>query len=167
MRVSDRFLNYVKIYTASALDVEETPSTACQFDLSRKLAAELREIGMSEVYEDEHAYVYAVLPASAGYEDKPCMGLIAHIDVVPDFPAENVRPQLHPNYDGGDIHLGPTGRGLSPKTFPRLKKLVGQTLITTDGTTVLGADDKAGVAEIMTACETIIKNDLPHGKIAV
>lgn len=167
MRVSDRFLNYVKIYTASALDVEETPSTACQFDLSRKLAAELREIGMSEVYEDEHAYVYAVLPASAGYEDKPCMGLIAHIDVVPDFPAENVRPQLHPNYDGGDIHLGTSGRVLSPKTFPRLKKLVGQTLITTDGTTVLGADDKAGVAEIMTACETIIKNDLPHGKIAV
>lgn len=167
MKVSDRFLDYVKVYTASALDVEDTPTTACQFDLSRKLAAELREMGMSEVYEDEHAYVYAVLPASAGYEDKPCMGLIAHMDVVPDFPAENVRPQLVPNYDGGDIPLGTSGRVLSSEKFPRLKKLVGQTLITTDGTTVLGADDKAGVAEIMAACETIIKNKLPHGKISV
>ncbi len=167
MKVSDRFISYVKVYTASALDVEETPTTARQFDLSRKLAAELREMGMSEVYEDEHAYVYAVLPASAGYEDKPCMGLIAHIDVVPDFPAENVRPQLVENYDGGDVQLGSSGRVLSPEKFPNLKRFIGQTLITTDGTTVLGADDKAGVAEIMSACERIINEKLPHGKIAV
>lgn len=167
MKVSDRFISYVKVYTASALDVEETPTTARQFDLSRKLAAELRGMGMSEVYEDEHAYVYAVLPASAGYEDKPCMGLIAHIDVVPDFPAENVRPQLVENYDGGDVQLGSSGRVLSPEKFPNLKRFIGQTLITTDGTTVLGADDKAGVAEIMSACERIINEKLPHGKIAV
>lgn len=167
MKVSDRFISYVKVYTASALDVEETPTTVRQFDLSRKLAGELREMGMSEVYEDEHAYVYAVLPASAGYEDKPCMGLIAHIDVVPDFPAENVRPQLVENYDGGDVQLGSSGRVLSPEKFPNLKRFIGQTLITTDGTTVLGADDKAGVAEIMSACERIINEKLPHGKIAV
>lgn len=167
MKVSDRFINYVKVYTASALDVEKTPTTVCQFDLSRKLAAELREMGMSEVYEDEHAYVYAVLPASAGYEDKPCMGLIAHIDVVPDFPAENVRPQMVENYNGGDIQLGSSGRVLSPEKFPNLKRFIGQTLITTDGTTVLGADDKAGVAEIMCACERIINEKLLHGKIAV
>lgn len=167
MKVSDRFINYVKVYTASALDVEKTPTTVCQFDLSRKLAAELREMGMSEVYEDEHAYVYAVLPASAGYEDKPCMGLIAHIDVVPDFPAENVCPQMVENYDGGDIQLGSSGRVLSPEKFPNLKRFIGHTLITTDGTTVLGADDKAGVAEIMCACERIINEKLLHGKIAV
>ena len=122
---------------------------------------------MAEVYEEEHAYVYAALPASAGMEGERAIGLIAHIDTVPDFSGENVRPQVIENYNGGEVALGTSGRVLSPEKFAELPTLKGQTLITTDGTTVLGADDKAGVAEIMTACERIIAQGIPHGRIAV
>ena len=167
MRAYERLLNYVRVHTASSEDLSRTPSTERQFDLSRMLAAEMRELGFSEVYEDEHAYVYGVLPASVGMEDKPSVGLIAHIDTVPDFSGENVDPQLHENYDGGDVVLGQSGRVLTVKNFPDLATIKGHTLITTDGTTVLGADDKAGVAEILTACETILREGRPHGRIAV
>ena len=167
MRAYERLLNYVRVHTASSEDLSRTPSTERQFDLSRMLAAEMRELGFSEVYEDEHAYVYGVLPASVGMEDKPSVGLIAHIDTVPDFSGENVDPQLHENYDGGDVVLGQSGRVLTVKNFPDLATVKGHTLITTDGTTVLGADDKAGVAEILTACETILREGRPHGRIAV
>ena len=167
MRAYERLLKYVKIHTASAENVDATPTTQRQFDLSRELAGEMRALGMARVYEDEHAYVYGELPASAGMEDKPAIGIIAHIDTVPDFSGENVRPQVIENYDGGPVQLGTSGRTLSPAKFPELSDFVGQTLITTDGTTVLGADDKAGVAEIMTACEHIIAENRPHGRISV
>lgn len=167
MRAYERLLKYVRVHTASAEDADTTPSTARQFDLAHLLAEELRALGMAEVYEDEHAYVYAALPASAGMEGERAIGLIAHIDTVPDFSGENVRPQVIENYDGGEVPLGASGRVLSPEQFPELPKLKGQTLITTDGSTVLGADDKAGVAEIMTACERIIAQGIPHGRIAV
>ena len=167
MRAYERLLKYAAVHTASAEDVDATPTTARQFDLAHLLADELRALGMAEVYEDEHAYVYAALPASTGMEGERAIGLIAHIDTVPDFSGENVRPQVIENYDGGEVPLGTSGRVLSPEKFAELPALKGQTLITTDGTTVLGADDKAGVAEIMTACERIIAQGIPHGRIAV
>lgn len=167
MKASERFLKYVKIHTASSEETTTTPTTPRQFDLSRLLAEELTALGMEEVYTDKYAYVYAALAASEGMETAPAVGLIAHIDTVPDFCGENVKPQVIENYDGGAVTLGESGRVLTPEKFPWLPTLAGQTLITTDGTTVLGADDKAGVAEIMTACERIINEKLPHGRIAV
>ena len=167
MRAYERLLKYAAVHTASAEDVDATPTTARQFDLAHLLADELRALGMAEVYKDEHAYVYAALPASAGMEGERAIGLIAHIDTVPDFSGENVRPQVIENYNGVEVALGTSGRVLSPEKFAELPTLKGQTLITTDGTTVLGADDKAGVAEIMTACERIIVQGIPHGRIAV
>ena len=167
MRAYERLLRYAAVHTASSEDLSRTPTTDRQFDLSRLLADEMRALGMSEVFEDGHAYVYGALPASEGMENRPAIGLIAHIDTVPDFSGENVKPQLTENYDGGDVVLGCSGRVLSAQQFPHLSKLKGHTLITTDGTTVLGADDKAGVAEILTACETLLREGLPHGRIAV
>ena len=123
MRAYERLLKYVKIHTASAENVDATPTTQRQFDLSRELAGEMRALGMARVYEDEHAYVYGELPASAGMEDKPAIGFIAHIDTVPDFSGENVRPQVIENYDGGPVQLGTSGRTLSPAKFPELSDL--------------------------------------------
>ena len=167
MKAYERFLKYVQINTASSDTSETTPSTACQFDLANVLAEEMREMGVSEVYVDEHAYVYGVIPASEGLEDAMSIGFIAHLDTIPDFPGENVKPRLIENYDGGDIVLGTSGRTLSPADFPHLPSLKGRSLIVTDGTTVLGADNKAGVAEIMEMAETIIKEKLPHSRIAI
>lgn len=167
MKAYERLLNYVKVHTASAENVAETPTTERQFDLTRILADEMRALGMQDVYEDEHAYVYGFIPASAGYEDKPCVGFIAHVDTIPDFSGENVKPRVIENYDGKPVALGSSGRVLDPEQFPDLKSDIGLTLITTDGTTVLGADDKAGVAEIMTAAEMVINGSVPHGRIAV
>lgn len=167
MRAYERFIEYVKIYTDSSEETDVTPSTQRQFDLSRLLAKQMIEMGMQDVYEDEHAYVYGRIPASAGYEKKPCIGFIAHIDTTPDFTGENVKPCFVENYDGGDIVLGDSGRVLTMEKFPHLAKLKGHTIITTDGTTLLGSDDKAGVAEIMTACERIITENIPHAAIAV
>lgn len=167
MTALERFIRYVKIHTASAEDTNCTPSTQRQFDLSRVLEREMKEMGMQEVFVDEHAYVYGFLEATPGCENKSSIGFVAHLDTVPDFSGENVQPQIIENYDGGEVKLGTSGRVLSPADFPHLPALKGQTLITTDGTTVLGADDKAGVAAIMTACETLIRENRPHGRIAV
>ena len=167
MRAYERLIRYAKVHTASSEDLSHTPTTERQFDLSRLLGEEMRAIGLQEVYEDEHAYVYGVLPASEGCEDLPCIGLIAHIDTIPDFSGENVKPQLHPDFDGKDLPLGESGRTLSVKQFPHLPELKGHTLITTDGTTVLGADDKAGVAEALTAVERLMEENLPHGRVAL
>ena len=167
MRAYERLIQYVQVHTASSEACDRTPTTERQFDLSRLLAKEMEALGMEGVFVDEYAYVYGFLPAAEGCEDKPCIGLIAHLDTIPDFSGENVKPTLVPNYDGGVVPLGESGRSLDPAQFPHLKKLIGHTLITTDGTTVLGADDKAGIAEIMTACERIVKEKLPHGRIAV
>lgn len=167
MRAYERLINYAKVHTASIENSEQVPSTERQFDLSRMLAKEMEELGLEGVFVDEHAYVYGFIPASEGMEDKPCIAFNAHVDTIPDFSGENVRPQVIENYDGGSVTLGESGRVLSPEQFPDLKSAVGCTLITTDGTTVLGADDKAGVAEIMTAAERIINEKLPHGRIAI
>ena len=167
MTALERFISYVKIHTASREDVETTPTADREFDLSRFLEREMKEIGLRDVYVDEHAYVYGCVPASEGCEDRPCVGFIAHLDTIPDFSGENVRPQIIENYDGGDVVLGESGRVLSAEKNPHLSKLKGCTLVTTDGTTVLGADDKAGIAAIMTACERIISERRPHGRIAV
>ncbi|MDO4973903.1 MAG: peptidase T [Eubacteriales bacterium] len=167
MRAYERLIRYARVHTASSEDLSHTPTTERQFDLSRLLGEEMRAMGLQEVYEDEHAYVYGVLPASEGCENLPCIGLIAHIDTIPDFSGENVRPQLHPDFDGKDLPLGGSGRILSARQFPHLPELKGHTLITTDGTTVLGADDKAGVAEALTAVERLMEEKLPHGRVAL
>ena len=167
MNTAEKFLRYVKVHSASVDRDDITPTSAVQFDLARLLEKEMRDMGMEKVVCDEHAYVYGYISATKGYEHRPCIGFIAHLDTIPDFSGENVNPQIVENYAGGDVKLGDSGRVLSPEKYPHLKKLVGHTLITTDGSTVLGADDKAGVAAIMAACEKIIKEEIPHGRIAV
>ena len=167
MNATERFLRYAAIATRSDAAAASTPSTACQFDLARVLAGELRDLGLERVRLTDNCFVYGFLPATAGLEDQPCLGLIAHMDTAPDFPGEGVKPQLHPNYDGGEIVLPATGEVLSPDRFPDLRGLKGKTLITTDGSTLLGADDKAGVAEIMAALERVIASGKPHGPVAV
>ena len=167
MRAYERLLKYAAVDTQSSEDAQGTPSTPGQLTLCRILAEEMRSIGLEEVYEDGRGYVYGKLPASAGMEKAPAIGFIAHVDTAPDFSGAGVKPVLHVNYDGGDLPLGDSGLVLSPEKFPDLKDSVGQTLITTDGTTLLGADDKAGVAEIMTACERIISEKLPHCALSV
>ena len=167
MTALERFLIYVKIHTASSENLERTPTEEREFDLSRVLEKEMKELGFERVFVDEHAYVYGFLPATPGCEERPCVGFIAHLDTIPDFSGENVNPQLIANYDGGDVRLGESGRVLTKDVNPNLPRLKGHTLVTTDGTTVLGADDKAGIAAIMTACERILAEGRPHGAIAV
>ena len=169
MKAYERLINYAKVHTASAemTDDSPTPTTSRQFDLARLLEKEMKEIGVSDVYVDEHCYVYGRIPASPGYENRERIGFLAHLDTVPDFSGENVKPRVIEDYDGGDIVLGESGRVLSPADFPHLEGLAGETLVVTDGTTVLGGDDKAGIAEIMTAAETVISSGLPHGQISI
>ena len=167
MKAYERLLKYVKVYTTSDENSETHPTTMRQFDLSKMLVEEMKEIGIQGVVCDEHCYVYGYIPATKGYEDKYAIGLIAHLDTAPSACGQNVKPQIIENYDGGDVILKGNNSILSPERFPHLKKLKGRTLITTDGTTLLGADDKAGIAEILTACEKIINENIPHGKICI
>ena len=167
MQVQERFLTYVHVHTTSDETTGTSPSTGRQFDLAHLLEKELKTLGLSDVYADDHCYVYANIPATPGMEHLASIGFIAHMDTSPDCSGENVRPQIIPNYDGGDVVLAGTGDILSPDAFPTLKKLAGMTLITTDGTTLLGADDKAGIAEIVTACEHVLGSGKPHGKICI
>lgn len=167
MRAYERFLNYVKIHTTSDENSNTTPSTRRQFDLAEILAEEMKKLGVKDVRVDENCYVYGAIPATLGYEDKPAIGLIAHLDTAPDFCGEHVNPQIYRNYNGEDVTLGDSGKVLSVKTFPHLKELKGRTLITTDGTTLLGADDKAGIAEIMTVAEELLKGTMSHGKVCI
>lgn len=168
MNATERFLRYAAIPTRSDPDSTATPSTDCQFSLARLLADELTALGLTNVRVTDNCFVYAALPATPGLEGQPCLGLIAHMDTAPDYPGEGVKPQLHPDYDGGDIVLSATGAVLSPARFPSLNGLKGKTLITTDGSTLLGADDKAGVAEIMTAAAWLLAHpEIPHGKIRI
>ena len=169
MRAYERLIKYVQVHTSSAEDLSRTPTTERQFDLSRMLAEEMTAMGLEDVFVDEHAYTYGFLPATPGCEDLPCIAFNAHLDTIPDndFPGMNVRPVIHEDYDGGDVALGESGRVLTVGAFPHLPSLKGKTLITTDGTTVLGADDKAGIAEIMTMCERLIGENRPHGRVAV
>lgn len=168
MKASERLLKYAVIYTGSDEDhAEQTPSTPEQMTLAQVLAEDMRDIGLTDVSVDAHAYVYGFLPATAGREQCPPIGFIAHIDIVNEFGTSEIHPQIIKEYDGGEIALGTSGRTLDTVQFPNLKQAIGKTVITTDGTTVLGADDKAGVAEILTMCERLVQDNLPHGKICV
>ena len=167
MRAYERLLKYVKIHTTSSDETGTTPSTPCQWDLARLLVDELKELGLENPSVNEHCIVTAWLPATPGCEDAPALGLLAHMDTSPAFSGENVNPILHENYDGGDIALPKGGRVIKAADFPFLAGLKGKTLITADGSTLLGADDKAGVAEIMTLCERLIAEKLPHGRLCV
>lgn len=164
----NRFLTYVKVDTQSNENSETCPSTEKQFDLLNLLAEELKSIGMEDVSMDEHGYLFATLPSNTNKEI-PTIGFLAHVDTATDFTGTNVNPQIHENYDGKDILLNEKlNVVLSTKDFPEITGYKGQTLITTDGTTLLGADDKAGVAEIVTAMDYLIKHpEIKHGKIRV
>lgn len=188
MRAYERLLNYVQIHTTSDEDVVTQPTSVRQFDLAHLLADEMRGLGLEQVRISDAAYVYGVIQATPGYEKKPALGFIAHMDTSPNASGENVNPQVHKHYDGGDVILS-ADRALSSDLassadqadsanqagpvvltvdrFPHLATLKGRTLITTDGATLLGADDKAGIAEILTACETIIREQIPHGRICI
>ncbi len=167
MRAYERLLKYVKVHTTSADDQGVTPSTPCQWDLARLLVDELKALGLESPSVDENCIVTAWLPATPGCENAPALGFLAHMDTSPAFSGENVDPILHENYDGGDIVLPKEGRVIRAADFPFLSGLKGQTLITADGSTLLGADDKAGVAEIMTLCERLLAEGAPHGRICV
>lgn len=162
----DRFLHYVSFDTQSKSHVRQIPSTEGQWRLARVLQEELKTLGCSEVMLSEHGIVMATLPANVDWP-VPTIGFISHMDTSPDFTAKNVNPQIVENYRGGDIALGIGDEILSPVMFPVLHSLTGHTLITTDGRTLLGADDKAGVAEIMTAIAHMQRDNVPHGKIRI
>lgn len=167
MKAYERLLNYVVVRTPSDENSETVPSSTCQFDLARLLEAEMKELGLTDVILDDQCYLYGKLPATKGLEDKPAIGFIAHMDTVSDFCDHDIKPIVTENYDGGELRLGTSDTILSPKNFPHLAGLKGRTLITSDGTTVLGADDKAGIAEIMTMIERIQEEKIPHGPLCV
>ena len=168
MTIVERFLKYVSFDTQSAEDSETTPSTEKQWVLARYLKEELEGIGLTEVEIDEHAYVYATLPANTD-KPLPTVGFIAHMDTSPDCSGKDVKPRIVKNYDGGDIVLDePAGIVTSPKKFPELLDHVGEDIIVTDGHTLLGADDKAGIAEIVQAMAYLIAHpEIKHGRIRV
>ena len=167
MRAYERLLKYVQIHTTSSEETGATPSTPGQWDLARVLVDELKELGLENPSVNEHCIVTAWLPASPGCEGAPALGLLAHMDTAPAFSGEGVKPILHEHYDGGDIALPQGGRVIKAADFPFLAGLKGKTLITADGSTLLGADDKAGVAEIMTLCQRVIDENLPHGRLCI
>lgn len=165
MRVDERFLKYISYWTTSEDEQETIPSTDRQFELARLLQKELQDLGLQRVTLTDHCYVYGLLPATPNMNGKKAVGFIAHMDTAPDYSGKDIKPQIITDYDGGDILLKGNKNTLCVKDFPTLKDLKGRTLITTDGTTLLGADDKAGVAEIMTAVDEIIKSGTSHGDI--
>ena len=166
--ITKRFLSYVTIDTESDPNNPEFPSTEKQWDLARLLVKELSDIGMKDITLDENCYVMATLPSNLDYE-VPTIGFVSHIDTTPDYTGANVNPQIHHNYDGKDIILNEKENIiLSPSYFEDLLQYKGQTIITTDGSTLLGADDKAGITEIVSAMEYLIKHpEIKHGKIRI
>ena len=167
MKLEERFLNYVSYWTTSDEEGTSNPTSEREFALAKVLEQELKDLGLSNVLLSDTCYVYGLLPATVGMENKKAIGFIAHMDTAPDFSGENVKPQIIPEYDGNDILLKGSATYLKVSDFPSLEQLKGHRLITTDGTTLLGADDKAGIAEIMTAIEEIIAEGTPHGDIWV
>lgn len=167
MKAHERLLKYVVVRTPSDDTVTNHPSSICQFDLAKLLEAEMKELGLTDVYTDEHCYLYGKLKATPGLENKPSIGFIAHMDTVSDFCDHDIKPVLTEQYNGQDLMLGDSGRVLSTSTFRHLPSLKGRTLITTDGTTILGADDKAGIAEILTMVELLQTEHIPHGPIRI
>ena len=166
MGTVERLVRYAQVHTDAKLRTGPRPSTPWQKDLSKMLRDEMAEMGVSRARMDDMGYVYGEIPASEGCENAPAIGFIAHIDTAPDFTGENVHPRVIENYDGKDIELG-AGRTISVEKFPHLKNMKGDTLVVTDGTTLLGADDKAGVAVVMTFLEKLLASDMPHGKVCV
>ncbi len=167
MRAYERFLRYVPVWTTSDEDSETVPSAERELDLAKMLVNEMEELGITDARVDDKGYVYGYIPATPGYEKKAAIGLIAHMDTAPDALGENIRPRLIEDYDGEDVKLGNGDKVLSAVDFPHLKGLKGRTLIVTDGETLLGADDKAGIAEILTVAEELLTGDMPHGKICI
>ncbi len=167
-KVVDRFIKYVSFDTQSQEDADTVPSTQKQFALARELADELTDLGLSDVTLTDHCYVYATIPANTD-NDCPTVGFLSHMDTSPDCSGAGVKPQFVYNYDGGVITLNEElGIFTDPETFPSLKRYVGKDLITTDGTTLLGSDDKAGVAEIMTMADILINSpDIKHGTVKI
>lgn len=167
-KIMDRFLEYVRIETTSDESSTSVPSSSGQLALGKHIAAELKSLGLEKVNIDNNGYLTAALPANTD-TDLPVIGFIAHMDTSPDMSGKNVSPRVIEKYNGGDILLDPAeGIVLSPRDFPELSQLIGKTLITTDGSTLLGADNKAGIAEIVTAVEYLINNPgIPHGEIRI
>ena len=166
--IIERFTSYVKVDTQSNEEITTCPSTPGQLTLANQLVEELKTIGLEEVTIDENGYVMATLPSNTT-KQAPTIGFLSHVDTATDFTGKNVKPQIVENYDGNDIILNKElNVVLSPKDFPSLSNYIGHTLITTDGTTLLGADDKSGVAEIMTAMAYLVQHpEIKHGKVRV
>ena len=167
MELKERFLKYVAINTRSDENSDTFPSTAVQWDLLNALVEEMKLLGLEDVTIDKYGYAMGTIPATPGKENAPVIGFLAHVDTAPDMSGENVRPRIIENYDGKDIVLN-NALTMRVADFPELSRFVGHTLIHTDGTTLLGADDKAGVAEIMTAAEYLMSHpEVEHGKIRI
>jgi tripeptide aminopeptidase len=167
MTVQERFLKYVSYWTTSEEGETSQPTSQREWALAKELASELETLGLEQVFLSDCCYVYGLLPATPGMEEKQAMAFIAHMDTAPDFSGEQVKPQLIRDYDGGDVLLAGSGTYLKTVDFPDLQQQKGKTLITTDGTTLLGADDKAGVAEIFTMVERLKASGTPHGDVWV
>ncbi len=164
----DRFVSYAKVHTTSSEESDTYPSTERQFDLARILVDELKALGLSDAAVDDNCYVTATLPATPGCENVPVIAFLSHMDTYPEVSGENVVPTFHENYQGGDIELPKEGRKILAAENPYLQKCLGETIITADGTTLLGADDKAGIAEIMEAMTLIHENpDWKHGTFKI
>lgn len=167
MKAMERLIRYVKYETTSDECSGTHPSSPGQMLFAEHLAEEMRQCGISNVRLSQNGFLFGTLPATVGWEELAPMGLLAHLDTSDEASGKNVRPQVIRNYNGGPVPLGSSGKELSPERFPVLKRLTGRTLITSDGTTLLGADDKSGIAEIMTAAERILAEKIPHRKICI
>lgn len=167
MGVTEKLMRYISIKTPCNEKADSVPTSTCQFNLAEILVEELKELGMDQVVLDERCFVYGILRASEGYEDCKKLGFIALMDTVSEFCEEEIVPVVTKQYNGEDLTLQKCGRILSVKDFPHLKELKGRTLITSDGSTILGVDDKAGIAEIMQMLQTMIEEKIPHGQISV
>lgn len=165
MKVAERFLKYISYCTTSDEDQNQIPSNEQEFVLAKILEQELLELGLSQVLLTDNCYVYGLLPATPGMENKKGIGFISHMDTSPDYSGKDIHPQIIENYDGKDVSLKGSNTTLRVSDFPNLSSFIDRTLITTDGTTLLGADDKAGIAEILTAIEHIIDRQIPHGDL--
>ena len=167
MNAYERLLKYVVIRTPSNEESETTPSSQCQFDLANVLKKEMEELGICDVTLTDTCFLYGKIPATPGCENAPAIGFIAHMDTVSDYCDHDIKPRITENYDGEALALGESELVLSPEMFPHLKSLKGRTLITSDGTTILGADDKAGIAGILTMVERLKTQSIPHGPLCI
>ena len=167
MKAYERFLKYVSVWTTSDENSETVPSADRELVLAKLLVEEMKELGIEDARVDEKGYVYGSVPATLGCENAPAIGFIAHMDTVSDYCDHDIKPMITEKYDGEALALGESGVTLSPEMFPHLKNLKGRTLITSDGTTILGADDKAGIAEILTLIERLNEENIPHGPLCV